>query len=130
MAIPRRLPMSHEQVFPLGAFLVSEVTPVRDFDKSTKDVPVQKRDDDTGFPVWQIDVLDGDPTATRAQRTVSIKIVAQHQPVPPKAHEGMPVTPIHLDGLEVTPYVDTNGKFARLAWSFRATGISALGKAA
>lgn len=130
MAIPRRLSLSHSQMFRHGAFLVSEVMEVRDYDKSTRDLPVQKVDEETGLRVWQIDVLDADPGASRAQRTVSIKIHADHKPVPPKAPEGMPFNPIEVEGLQATPYVDTNGPRPRIAWSFRATGMSAPHKTA
>lgn len=130
MAIPRRLPLAHRTVFPAGAFLVSEVSAVRDYDKSTRDAPVQKRDEDTNLLVWQVDVLDADPEASRAQRTVSVKILAEHQPVPPKAPEGIPFTPIEFDDLDALPYDDTNGPRPRIMWSFRASGFKTTGKAA
>ena len=38
MALARRFKVPHHDVFPFGAYLVSEVTPVYDFEKSTREV--------------------------------------------------------------------------------------------
>jgi hypothetical protein len=48
MAIARRFKISHHEVFPHGAFIVSPVTAVLDFDQSTRDSKVQQTDKDTG----------------------------------------------------------------------------------
>lgn len=71
MAIPKWLQIDHDQVFSLGAFIVSEVTPMIDFDKSSGENRVQARDRDTGLPMWQVEVLDGDPAAPKRSRTVT-----------------------------------------------------------
>lgn len=71
------------QVFPLGAYLVSEVTPMIDFDKSSGDNRVQATDRDTGLPMWQVEVLDGDPAAPKRSRTVTVKFAAPTQPTAP-----------------------------------------------
>ena len=47
MSIPKWLQIGHDQVFSLGAFLVSEVTPMIDFDKSSGAKRVQARARDT-----------------------------------------------------------------------------------
>ena len=54
---------------------------------------------------------------------MTVKFVAEHQPVPPEAPAGMPFRPVEFDGLTVTPYVDD--KRGRVAYSFRATGMHA-----
>ena len=61
----------------------SEVEPLDDFDKSTKDNRVQARDKDTGLPLWQVEVLDFDPQAR--EKTFKVKIAAEVQPVPPES---------------------------------------------
>lgn len=76
MSIPKWLQIGHDQVFPFGAFLVSEVTPIIDFDKSSGDNRVQARDRDTGLPMWQVEVLDGDPAAPKRSRTVTVKFAS------------------------------------------------------
>ena len=48
MAINGRFRVSMEDVFPAGAFVVGEVEPVRDFDKSTPQRMVQATDKETG----------------------------------------------------------------------------------
>jgi len=116
--------IGHDGVFPHGCFVVGEVEPVRDFDRSTKETAVQSVDRDSGLPVWQVDVVDADPDAR--DKTVRVKILAPVQPVPPAAAPGVPFRPVEFDGLTATPYVATTSMGrARLAWSFKATGMHA-----
>lgn len=128
MSIPKWLHLSHDQVFPYGAFLVSEVTPMIDFDKSSGDNRVQAIDRDTGSPMWQVEVLDGDPSAPKRSRTVTVKFAAQKQPVAPTNSSGTPFTPVVFEGLMALPYIERSGDFSRIAWSFRAAGMTAPGK--
>ena len=141
MAIARKLKIAHDEVFPHGAYLVSEVTPVVDYDRSTKDNKVQQLDKDTGLPMWTVDVLDADPEATKKNRTVSVKLIAKVQPVPPASDGSSPFTRVVFDGLTATPWTDTSkckppepGRGHRCgaqnAWSLRADGMSAPGKSA
>ena len=92
MAMPRKIKVTFDDVFPYGAYAVSAVTQVRDFDRSTKERPVYATDEETGLPIWSVDVMDGDPDARKADRTVSIKILAKVQPVLPAATPGSPFT--------------------------------------
>ncbi len=129
MAVQGRFQVGHGDVFPHGCFMVGEVTPVRDFDRSTKDAAVQAVDKDTGLLVWQVDVIDADPEAR--SKSLRVKILAAVQPVPPAAAEGVPFRPVEFDGLTVTPYTDQGncrgeGRCrARQAYSLRATGLRA-----
>jgi len=128
MSIPKWLQIGHAQVFSLGAFLVSEVTPLIDFDKSSGENRVQARDRDTGLPMWQVEVLDGDPAAPKRSRTVTVKFATQTQPTAPTNSSGTPFTPVVLEGLMALPYIERSGDFSRIAWSFRASGMTAPGK--
>ncbi|NDL60994.1 plasmid replication, integration and excision activator [Phytoactinopolyspora mesophila] len=123
MALQGAIPVEFGAVFPHGAFVIGEVTPEADFDQSTKDNRVQKRDKTTGLPVWQVPVMDADPDARKGQRELTVKIAAEVQPVPPEILNGTPFRPVEFEGLTVTPYVDTNGPRARQAFSFRASGM-------
>jgi len=126
MAINGRFKASMGDVFPHGAYVVGEVEAVRDFDRSTKERPVQATDKDTGQLVWSVSVLDPDPEARKDAKTVTVKISAPVQPVPPAAMaDGMPFRPVEFDGLTVTPYLNENGGRARVAYSFRASGMRA-----
>ncbi len=125
MAINGRFKVSMGDVFPHGAYVVSEVEPVRDFDKSTRERPVQATDKESGQLVWSVSVLDADPDARKDAKTVTVKISAPHRPVPPEAMAGVPFRPVEFDGLTVTPYVNDNGGRARIAYSLRATGMRA-----
>ena len=81
-------------------------------------------DKETGLPLWQVAVLDPDPEASARDKTVIVKLVAQHQPVPPENKSGLPFTPVRFTGLTVTPWVDDKGPKAKLAYSLRATGFA------
>ena len=73
-------------MFPHGLGVVGAVTPLDDFDASTKENRVQARDKESGLPVWTVDVMDFDPDAR--ERTFKVKIAAAVQPVPPEAVPG------------------------------------------
>jgi hypothetical protein len=125
MAINGKFKVSFADVFPHGAYVVGEVEQVRDFERSTRERPVQATDRDTGLLVWSVSVLDPDPDARKDAKTVTVKISASHQPIPPEAMAGVPFRPVEFDGMTVTPYLNENGGRPRVAYSFRATGMRA-----
>ncbi|MGY4710950.1 plasmid replication, integration and excision activator [Mycolicibacterium sp. CBM1] len=125
MAVPKWLRVPHQQVFPHCAFLVSDVSPVIDYERSTKDNRVQAHDRESGLPLWQVEVLDGDLAAPKRTRTVTVKFATTTQPERPPNIDGMPFTPVVFEDLSVLPYVDRSGESGRIAWSFRASGMSA-----
>ncbi|MEV7807409.1 plasmid replication, integration and excision activator [Microbispora sp. NPDC088329] len=123
MAIAGPIPIAFEHVFPHGCYLVGEVEQVKDFTASTGGRTVFAKDKTTGELVWQVAVMDADPAAKLAQKTVAVKIIAPVRPVPPPATPGLPITPVEFEGMTVTPYVhQTTG---RLAYSLRARGMRA-----
>ncbi|GGO00536.1 hypothetical protein GCM10010116_00790 [Microbispora rosea subsp. aerata] len=123
MAIQGPIPIAFEHVFPHGCYLVGEVEQVKDFAASTGGRTVYAKDKTTGELVWQVAVMDADPAAKLAQKTVAVKIVAPVQPVPPTPAPGLPITPVEFEGMTVTPYV--NQATGRLAYSLRARGMRA-----
>lgn len=124
MAVQGPFKMSCSAVFPFGVGVVSAVTALVDFDRSTKENRVQQLDKDTGERVWVVDVMDFDPEAR--ERTFKVKITAPVQPVPPSAVEGVPVRPVLLEGLMVTPYLKEAGNGRqKIAYSLRASGLAA-----
>ncbi|MGH3503144.1 MAG: hypothetical protein ACRDQA_19950 [Nocardioidaceae bacterium] len=56
-----RFPVGNGDVFPHGAFLMGDIQPQRDFDRSTPTRFVQEVDKQTGQLVWNGQVMDGDP---------------------------------------------------------------------
>ncbi|WP_081286624.1 plasmid replication, integration and excision activator [Mycobacterium asiaticum] len=131
MAVPKWLSVSHAQVFPHRAFVVSDVTAVIDYERSTKDNKVQAADRESGYPLWQVEVLDGDPAASKRTRTLTVKFATPTPPECPPNANGMPFAPVILDELCILPYVDRSSEGGRIAWSFRASGMTAdTGKAA
>lgn len=126
--LSKRMKVTHDEVFPHGAYLVGEVTQVVDFDKSTRETKYQQFDKDTGLPMWQVDVLDADPEAKRASRAVTIKFAVKVQPVPPANDSESPFTPVVFEGMTALPYVEqVSESFSRIAWSFRALAMRAPG---
>ena len=131
MAIRGQIAVEFGMVFPDGAYAAGTIEMVRDFDRSSGDRIVQQIDKVTELPLWVVEVIDADETAR--QRTVKVKIAAQVQPVLPPPAPGSPFTPVEFDGMTATPYVDASrcsgdGKSkcaARLAYSFKATGVRA-----
>jgi hypothetical protein len=115
------------ELFPHGLGVISEVSSLDDYDKSTKDNRVQARDKDTGLPLWSVEVLDFDPQAR--EKTYRVKVAAAMQPVPPDAVAGAPVRPVVLEGLSITPYIK-EGPRPRIAYSLRCTALVAPGRRA
>lgn len=131
MAIAKRFSVRHNDVFAHGAYVVAEVRPVNDFNRSTKENKVQERCKDTGMLLWAVDVLDADPDAGKASRTVTVKVAAEHQPVPPAPAAGFPFPAVEFTGLSALPYIEKKGDdYYVIVWSFRAEGMNAPGKAA
>jgi hypothetical protein len=120
MGIRGAIPISFEDVFPHGCYMVGEVDQVKDFEASTATKPVYARDKTTGELVWQVTVIDCDPDAR--EKTVKVKILAPVQPVPPAPMPGLPFIPVEFDHLAVTPYVNGNG---RLTYSIKARDMHA-----
>ena len=125
MAIAKRFKIAHDDVFPFGAYLMGECGPVWDFDKSSKDAKVQQLDKDSGLPLWSVDVVDADPEAGKKAKTVTVKIAAKVQPVPPEALPGLPFRPVVFEGLSALPYIEDSGNFSRIVWSFKADAMTA-----
>lgn len=69
-------------------------------------------------------MLDADPDASRAARTVVVKFSAKVQPVPPANESGTPFTPVIFHGLTALPYVEkVSEDFSRVAWSYKADAM-------
>ncbi|GHH72500.1 hypothetical protein GCM10017673_27510 [Streptosporangium violaceochromogenes] len=122
MALQGPIPVTFDQVFPHGCYVVGQVEPVKDFDASTGGRFVQSRDKTTGDPVWQVAVMDADPTVKAAGKTVAVKILTHVQPVPPPPLPDSPFTPVEFDHVTVTPYVNGAG---RLAYSIKVRAMRA-----
>jgi hypothetical protein len=125
MAVQGPFKVDCGELFPHGLGVVSEVEPMADFDKSTRENRVQARDKDSGLPLWQVEVLDFDQQAR--EKTFRVKIAAAVQPVPPEIVAQVPVRPVVLEGLTVTPYIK-EGNRPRIAYSLRCTGLAAPGR--
>ncbi|MCG7320812.1 plasmid replication, integration and excision activator [Arsenicicoccus bolidensis] len=130
MAMQKRFPVRFEDVFPRGAFLVSEVEAVTDFNAPVRGdgSRPQQLDKDNGLPLWSVQVLDADEEAGKREKTVSVKIAASHQPVPPTNDGPFPFVPVEFVGLTALAWVDESGSRPRIAWSFKAASLVAPGQ--
>src|SRR5690242_13078629 len=115
MAVQGPIPIECSQAFPHGAFAAGGFEPVRDYEASKGGQFVQSRDKQSGLPLWQADVIDGDPQAR--EKSARVKIAAPEQPILPAAPAGMPFVLLEFAGLAVTPYVNQEGRPARPAAS-------------
>lgn len=120
MALNGPIPVSFELLFPHGCYVVGEVQAARDFDAKRD---TQAKDKATGLPVWQVPVMDADPSLKAAQKTVTVKILAEREPVVPPSLPGLPISPAEFDGVEVKPYV--HQATGRLAYSITARAVRA-----
>jgi hypothetical protein len=129
MALQGAIQIDFGTVFPDGAYAAGGFEPVRDFDRSQGDRFVQQLDKGTGLPLWVAEVIDADPKAR--DRTVKVKVAAEHQPTLPPAPAGVPFTAVEFTGMTVTPYVDSSRCQGgdrcrgRQAYSLKATGVRA-----
>lgn len=86
---------------------------------------MQSEDKASGLPLWVVEVIDGDATAR--DKTARVKVAAADQPSLPAASSGTPFAAVEFTGRTVTPYVS---QAERLAYSLKATGVRAPGRAA
>jgi hypothetical protein len=121
MADPRRVALTHEERFPHGAYAVA-VSPIAEYDGERGRTGAQSRDRESGLPLWGVEVFDPDPDARTHQ--VRVRLASAEEPeLPPVV--GVPGTgfglrPVWFGGLVGTPYLDSNGRRPRVAWSLRA----------
>ena len=104
MAVQRRIKVAFADVFPAGAFLVGEVEAVTDFNAPARadGSRPQLLDKESGLPVWSVPVLDADPQASKRDKTLTVKVSAAHQPVPPENKTPFPFRPVEFVGLTAT----------------------------
>ncbi|GAA2876021.1 hypothetical protein GCM10010517_37080 [Streptosporangium fragile] len=120
MALQGPIPVGFELLFPHGCYVVGEIGKARDFDAKGD---VQARDKVTGLPVWQVPVMDADPSLKATNKTVTVKVLAVDEPTAPPPLPGLPIAPVEFDGIEVKPYV--NQSTGRLAYSITARAMRA-----
>lgn len=131
MAMGRRIEIDSKVVFALGAYVLGPAEAVLDYNASPRSdgSRPQQLDAETGLPLWSVTVLDADPEAGKKDKTVTVKIAAKVQPVPPENTSGTPFCPVEFVDLVAVPWIDDNGQRPRLAWSFRAAGMIKPGEA-
>ncbi|WP_280240667.1 hypothetical protein [Nocardia abscessus] len=116
-----------EDAFPMGLFLLGEITPVTEF-STDRNAPKRQRLDldaegnGTGKRLWKGTVTD--PAAANAkQASFDVVFVADVQPVPAAPEIARGMRPVELEGLQVKPKMAGQGEFKSIGWTIRATGI-------
>jgi hypothetical protein len=128
MAVPRgqRFPVTFDEVFPQGLYLVGEIAPVTEYQSQEDKVrnrPVRPRVDEvTGLPLFRGTFAD--PSAEKDRdKSITVEFASQVQPVPPAAVPGVPFRPVVLEGLTVQPRAEASGQAKWITWVVRATGM-------
>jgi hypothetical protein len=131
MAVPSgyRFPVTMADLFPAGFYALG-VEQAEDYDvKTGRRTPTRDKQRGEQF-VWTVTGIDRDPLARKKE--VKVKVTAPYMPdLPPEILPGSGLRLVEFTGLTVTPYVEEpkgSGR-ARLALSFRATGVQEQGKA-
>ena len=123
-----RFQIEFDTAFPHGVF-ACKVQQAEDYNERTRRRTPAK-DERTGLLIWTVSCIDRDPEARSNE--VKIKVLAEHQPVlPGEIAPGTNLHPVVFSDLTVTPYVAEGapGRRPQLAYSYRSTGMRALGKA-
>jgi hypothetical protein len=124
-----RFAVSMAEVFPHGVYAMG-VEQAEDFDEKTRRRTPSKDKQNGDQLVWTVTCIDRDPDARKKE--VKIKVAAPVMPVlPEEVLPGSGLRMVDFTGLTATPYVEEgkgSGR-ARLALSFRATGVHAQGAA-
>jgi hypothetical protein len=124
-----RFAVSMAEAFPYGLYAMG-VEQAQDYNEKTgKRTPARDKHNGDQF-VWTVTCIDRDPEARTKE--VRVKVTGPHMPVlPDEVLPGSGLRAVEFTGMTATPYVEEgrgNGR-ARLALSFRASGVHAQGKA-
>jgi hypothetical protein len=123
-----RFAVSMADLFPHGVYAMG-VEQAEDYDAATKRRTPSK-DKQSGELVWTVTCIDRDPDARKKE--IKVKVTGPYMPVlPEEILPGSGLRLVDFSGLTATPYVEEGkgGGRARLALSFRATGVHEQGKA-
>lgn len=115
------LPIDFSLVFAHGAAVTTDVEQVMQFEGG-KSTGRQEIDKDTGLPVWQVTVMDADPSVKGPSKSVKVKILSDVQPVPPPGLPGFEsIRPVEFVGMTARAYVTEvmQGRY-KVAWSLKA----------
>jgi hypothetical protein len=134
MAVNGPYAVDSGQVFPYGLALVSEITKALEYDENRpREERRQDRDKDTGLPLWECTLLDLDPETWPKDKTFTVRIASDVQPVAPGAVAGAPLALVRLEGLQIAVRTKVTGKNWKtkqdqvsMVFYLTATGISAV----
>jgi hypothetical protein len=124
-----RFAVSMADLFPHGVYAMS-VEQAEDYDAKTGRRSPTKDKQNGDQLVWTVTCIDRDPDARKKE--IKVKVTGPYMPVlPEEILPGSGLRLVEFSGLTATPYVE-EGKGtgrARMALSFRASGVHEQGKA-
>lgn len=128
MAVPHgaRFPIAFDDLFPQGAYLMGDIQPLTEYqsqEDKARNRPVRPRiDEASGKRLYRATIAD--PSAEKERdKSISVDITADVQPVPPEAVGNLPFRPVVLEGLTVQPRAEASGQAKWITWVVRATGL-------
>lgn len=128
MAVPHgaRFPIAFDDLFPQGAYLMGDIQPLTEYqsqEDKARNRPVRPRiDEATGKRLYRATIAD--PAAEKERdKSISVDITADVQPVPPEVVGNLPFRPVVLEGLTVQPRAEASGQAKWITWVVRATGL-------
>jgi hypothetical protein len=131
VAVPHgtRFAISFDELFPEGAYLMGDIQPLTEYqsqEDKARNRPLRPRiDEATGKRLYRATIAD--PSAEKERdKSISVEIAADVQPVPPETVGNLPFRPVVLEGLTVQPRAEASGQAKWIIWVVRATGVRAV----
>ncbi|QIS19210.1 hypothetical protein [Nocardia terpenica] len=117
----QRFPAPQDVIFPDGVGVIGEVEKVFKFNERRRQYTTdQDRDEETGLLKWKARLIDYSDEVRGMDTGIELVFLADVQPILPA---GRRVRDIELEGLMVQPRATKAGDFAKLIYSYFATGV-------
>ncbi|WP_068021280.1 hypothetical protein [Nocardia mexicana] len=120
-----RIKVEFADFFQWGLYQIKPVVPDTEYSGDPNRPGPQRRDDQTGLPIWRLPVTDaGEPNSRRA--SYDVYLLSDTDPVPGTQEFGRGMRPIALEGVTVQPRIGGQGEYKFIQYVVRATGFSEL----
>ncbi|WP_225724680.1 MULTISPECIES: hypothetical protein [unclassified Nocardia] len=126
MAVKRnqRFAIPQEIVFEAGAAIIGTPVPVMRFNERKKAYTnEQERDEETGLLKWKAKIWDFSEDVKGSDMGLDLIFLAPVQPVPTGKEIRPGLREVEFENLMVQPRASKAGDFAKLTYSYFATGI-------
>ncbi|MFX0579452.1 hypothetical protein [Nocardia nepalensis] len=120
----QRFPIPHDIGFEAGAAIINVPEPVMKFNERKRAYTnEQERDEETGLLKWKAKIIDFSADVRGSDMGIDLIFLSAVQPIPtgPELRPGM--REVVFENLMVQPRATKAGDFAKLIYSYFATGI-------